>query len=120
MHESCGGHKKLADAYANKACGFWFVLLQPVSNWNEDALHAFMTCGATPDNCILSTDRSGKKEVFAQFFLKTFYSNSKIGFILIMINAFNGLSVVDVYGHDFDAFCGAGNRLRQVVFDEGS
>ena len=79
-----------------------------------------MTCGATPDNCILSADRSGKKEVFAQLFLKAFYFNSKIGFILIMINAFNGLSVVDVYGHDFDAFCGAGNRLRQVVFDEGS
>ena len=80
----------------------------------------FYDVWCNPDNCILSADRSGKKEVFAQLFLKAFYFNSKIGFILIMINAFNGLSVVDVYGHDFDAFCGAGNRLRQVVFDEGS
>ena len=84
------------------------------------AYKRFMTCGATGVG-ILSTDRSEEGGYFAEFVLKAFSFNSKIGLVLIMINAFNGLSVVDVYGYDFDALCGAGNLLlRQVVFDEGS
>mgnify|MGYP002803538767 FL=1 len=71
-------------------------------------------------NCILSADHRGKNGRRSVLLIKALCFNSQTGFILIMISAFNGLSVVDVYGYDFDAFCGSGNRLKQVVFDEGS
>ena len=79
-----------------------------------------MTCGAIPNYAFFLPIVRGRRRLGVRLLLKALRFNSQTGLILIMISAFDGLSVVDVYGYDFESFCGAGIGLRQVVFDEGS
>ena len=69
---------------------------------------------------VTHTEKKRSKSI-VHLFVKACCLNSHIGLNPIMINAFDGLLALDVlYGYDFDACAPWNNRLRQVVFDEGS